>query len=158
MARRSIQPVDLARARARAHGSLRTILSQFDAGEYAAQLHAVEMVEFQVGVVRDVMQPVGVRLEASEKVLNRAYGVPQPKPGPTMVDYGSPVAEGGSTIGEAIEAAKRTADQLQELDAYAGIPVEDWPDRIRAIAGDVGALWAAEPEGEAKGPAEAGGA
>lgn len=140
MGRRSVavNESNTLKARQMAATQLRTLLSRYDLAEFQAQTYAADMVDVLAGFARDPCQSVEFRRQCANDVLNRAYGMPATKATLTVIDPREQTPDGLTTVGAQIEAIKAGAAQLQTLDQYVGKrPVSEWPESIKALAGDM---------------------
>lgn len=145
MGRRSVDALDPVRSRELAAKQLRTLLSHYDLAEFEAQIHAADMVTILAGFAKDATQAPDFRRQCANDVLDRAYGRPATKATVTIVDP-SAKNDAGSPVREEIEATRVTAEAYQELDDLVRrkVPPEQWPERIRALAGEAIAYYAGE--------------
>ena len=143
MGRRQVAVMDSGKVRAAATRQLRTLLSRYDMGQLEAQAHEVEIIQFFVGVVRDMTAPLSQRIECGNHVLDRARGKPAVK---AQVEVVNPTPEGGEE-GEEIIAIRATAELYQRLDDLVrrGVPPDEWPEDVRQIAGSLAASYEENP-------------
>lgn len=115
--------------------------------EFHAQLIEVEMVQILEGFAKDVTVPVSLRRQCALDVLLLARGpsIPWPRNGKT-VDVNEQTPMGG-TVGDAIDAARVSADLYQTLDDLVRrrVPPAEWPPEVREAAGAAIAFYDSEP-------------
>jgi hypothetical protein len=148
MGRRSVTKLDPQEAKQviRRHFRRLATSSGINLAQLTAQMHEEEAVQFFVGVMRDVTAALPIRMAAADKILVYARGIPKPwfHQGETV----DPNATGatGNSVAEEIEATRVTTELCVELDALVcrQVPSERWPERIRAIAGDLIAYYSEE--------------
>jgi hypothetical protein len=148
MGRRALIPVGFDKAREQASKNLKTLLSRFDVAEFRAQMHASDMVDVLAGFAMDPTQAPAFRRDCAKDVLERAYGTVGQKTGIEVHDV---TPEAANPVMALIESHQRTAAQLQRLDAYVGkVPVEEWPEDIKAAGKEFISAWA-ETDGQTAG-------
>jgi len=142
MGRRQVAVMDSGKVRAAATRQLRTLLSRYDMGQMEAQAHEVEIIQFFVGVVRDMTAPLSQRIECGNHVLDRARGKPAAKAQVEVVE-----SAGADGEGEEIIAIRATAELYQRLDDLVrrGVPPDEWPEDVRQIAGSLAASYEENP-------------
>ena len=142
MGRRQVAVMDSGKVRAAATRQLRTLLSRYDMGQLEAQAHEVEIIQFFVGVVRDMTAPLSQRIECGNHVLDRARGKPAVKAQVEVVE-----SAGADGEGEEIIAIRATAELYQRLDDLVrrGVPPDEWPEDVRQIAGSLAASYEENP-------------
>lgn len=124
---------------------MRTLLSRYDLAEFQAQTHAADMVDILAAFAWDVTKPDDFRRQCANDVLDRAYGKPTMKAHFEMVDPSADAGD-GSTVGQTIKAACAAAQDFQDLDELVRrkVPQDQWPERLRKLAGDAIAYYSEE--------------
>lgn len=148
MGRRAIEKMDPKEARQAVARHMRRLMSTsgVNMAQFKAQVYEEAMVDLLAGFAMDAGQPPSFRRDCAKDVLSYARGAIKPwiHDGETIDP--SATGDSGSPVREEIEATRVTAEAYQELDDLVRrkVPPEQWPERIRALAGEAIAYYAGE--------------
>jgi hypothetical protein len=98
-------------------------------GELLARRYAKEALEGMMEIARDQSVEAGVRHRAYYDVFTLGYGKPASvvrNPGETALP---------PTIDADIDRAGEAAAALSQMEAYAAVPPEEWPEELRRATG-----------------------
>ena len=104
--------------------------------QFRAQLYEEQAVELIAGFMSDVTLSAPFRKECAKDILLYARGaVKSWEHDGETVDTNA-IGRTGNTIGEEIEAARLTAQAYEEINKLCmrQVPVEAWPEELRAFA------------------------
>jgi hypothetical protein len=151
MGRRSIANLTPQEIRKQAAKAFRNVVhaSSVNLVQFEAQIVEAEMVNIIIGFARDTEMPPGFRKECAKDVIQYARGPQAPWFHDGKTINPAEIGRSGVTIEAEIDAAKMTGDLYQKLDELVrmNIPLADWPDEIRLMAGDLVNVFDADDDG-----------